>query len=61
MGLSDKVKPNNTNNLKVMKLTDHELKFILTKLRSAEYRGSEFELFYKVFTKVQEELDSRGS
>ena len=61
MGLLDKVKSNTNNSSLITKLTDHELKFILTKLRSAEYRGSEFELFYKVFTKVQEELDSRGS
>jgi len=61
MGLVEKVKTTNKGSTLDTKLTEQELKFILTKLRSAEYKGAEFELFYKVFTKIQEELDSRVS
>lgn len=33
-------------------LTEKELNFVLTKLREANYKGSEFEMFYTVFIKL---------
>lgn len=59
MGLLDKLQSNKEVQSEVAKLelSNEELKFILAKLRTAEYKGTEFELFYKVFTKVQNYLD----
>ena len=55
MGLLDRTrsKPANTTT----DFTKEELKFILAKLRTAEYRGVEFEAFYNIYTKVQDQLD----
>ena len=36
------------------KLTPEEVDFILTKLRRADYKGVEFEMFYIVFNKLTE-------
>ena len=36
--------------------TDQEVNFIVSKLRQATYQGSEFELFYKVISKLQNKL-----
>ena len=36
--------------------TDQEINFIVAKLRQATYQGSEFELFYKVISKLQNKL-----
>jgi hypothetical protein len=33
-------------------LSEKELNFILTKLREANYKGSEFEMFYTVWIKL---------
>jgi hypothetical protein len=33
-------------------LTQQEIQFILTKLRQANFKGAEFELFYVVFSKL---------
>jgi len=33
-------------------LTEQEIDFVLTKLRQANYKGVEFEMFYNVFTKL---------
>jgi len=55
MGLLDKVKPKSSS--EDINLTKDELKFILTKLRTAEYKGVEFETFYNVYSKIQNKLD----
>jgi hypothetical protein len=39
-------KPNNS------KLSSTEIDFVLTKLRQANYKGVEFEMFYTVFKKL---------
>jgi len=36
--------------------TEQEINFIVAKLRQATYQGSEFELFYKVISKLQNKL-----
>ena len=55
MGLLDKVKPKSSGD--EVTLTADELTFILTKLRTAEYKGVEFETFYNVYSKIQNRLD----
>jgi len=37
-------------------LTRGEIEFVLTKLRTAEYKGSEFETFFNIFNKLSQEL-----
>ena len=39
-------------------LTTKELEFILSKLKSATYKGSEFEQFYAVWIKLSTKLES---
>lgn len=39
-------------------LTTKELEFILSKLKSATYTGSEFEQFYAVWVKLSSKLES---
>lgn len=41
-----------------LSLTSEELDFILKKLRSADYKGHEFETFFKIWTKVSSILQS---
>ena len=38
-------------------LTADELKFVLTKLRTATYTGNEFETFYLVWVKLSKALE----
>ena len=53
MGLIDKVSPKPK---KAEGLTKEESEFILAKLRSATYKGEEFEMFYKIFRKIGEHI-----
>ena len=41
-------------------LENNEIGFIIAKMRQATYQGSEFELFYKVIQKLQNELPKKG-
>ena len=53
MGLADKVRgKKNTHNF-----TIKECEFLLAKLRSADYKGDEFEQFYVVFKKVTDIIE----
>ena len=52
MGLIDKIKPK----VKVEGLTKEESEFILAKLRTATYKGEEFEMFYTIFKKIGEHI-----
>ncbi len=54
MGLLDKSQPR----VKEESLNQKELEFILAKLRTAEYKGSEFELFFTVFKKLSDGLNN---
>jgi len=56
MGLIDKINP--LKQKEVESFTAEELKFLLTKLRTATYTGHEFEAFYKVWVKISTELES---
>jgi hypothetical protein len=50
MGLIDKIKISQENSQSSFE--NLEIDFILTKLRDASYKGTEFEMFYKVWTKL---------
>ena len=56
MGLIDKVKE---NRIKEVDLTIQDCEFLLAKLRSASYRGDEFEQFYIVFKKITEIIEKQ--
>lgn len=43
-----------TDKVSKEKFTPEEIDFILTKLRKADYKGVEFEMFYIVFSKLTE-------
>lgn len=53
MGLLDKAQPR----VKEEGLTQKEIEFLLTKLRTADYKGTEFEMFFTVFKKLSDGLD----
>ena len=55
MGLVNKVKASKEEN---EVLTKQESEFILAKLRSATYKGEEFEMFYTVYRKIAKHIDS---
>lgn len=57
MGLLDKTRSKPAN--EPIQLNEDELKFILAKLRTADYKGVEFEIFYNVYTKIQDRLDKK--
>jgi hypothetical protein len=55
MGLIDKVSPKPK---KAEGLTKEESEFILTKLRTATFKGEEFEMFYTIFKKIGQHIRS---
>lgn len=55
MGLLDKVKPSSKE---VEGLTKEESEFILAKLRLATYKGEEFEMFYTIFRKIGQHINT---
>ena len=56
MGLIDKIIPQQKQQ-EVESFTPEELRFLLSKLRSATYTGHEFETFYNVWVKITQELE----
>ncbi|QQO91896.1 hypothetical protein immuto35A_216 [Flavobacterium phage vB_FspM_immuto_3-5A] len=56
MGLIDKIIPQQKQQ-EVESFTPEELKFLLSKLRSATYTGHEFETFYNIWVKISKELE----
>lgn len=57
MGLLDKMKPQPKQE-QVESFTAEELKFLLSKLRTATYTGHEFEMFYNIWVKISKELEN---
>ncbi len=55
MGLIDKIKEKPE---KKEGLTEEESEFILAKLRTATYKGDEFEMFYTIFRKIGQHIKS---
>lgn len=56
MGLLDKIVKNQPKEVESL-LTKKELEFILVKLRTATYKGDEFETFYNVWVKITDQID----
>ena len=57
MGLIDKIRPQQKQE-EAEGLTVEELKFLLSKLRTATYTGHEFEMFYNIWVKISKELEN---
>lgn len=57
MGLIDKIRPQQKQE-EVESFTPEELKFLLSKLRTATYTGHEFEMFYNIWVKISKELEN---
>lgn len=55
MGLLEKAK---AKTKEPENLTTREIEFILTKMRTGEYRGSDFEQYYNVVKKLTDALDT---
>ena len=55
MGLIDKIKEKPE---KKEGLTEEDSEFILAKLRTATYKGDEFEMFYTIFRKIGQHIKS---
>ena len=53
MGLISKVRKKENDK----EFSKQEVEFMLAKLRSATYRGDEFEMFYNVWVKLTDNLD----
>ena len=43
--------------VEVENLTQKESEFILVKLRTATYKGDEFEMFYRIFKKITDHIE----
>jgi hypothetical protein len=54
MGLKDKVENQIQNKISSTLITKEEAAFVITKLRQADYKGSEFEQFYQVMAKLSD-------
>lgn len=57
MGIIQKQQNNEQSFKNPIELNEEELKFILTKLRMATYKGDEFEMFYNVWVKLTNKLE----
>ena len=55
MALLDKVKP--VSAPEVQSFTVEEIEFLLIKMRTADYKGSEFETFFNIYVKLTKELE----
>ena len=59
MGILDRASKNTKSKSESKELTKAELEFILLKLRSATYRGDEFEMFYNTWVKLVNQIEER--
>lgn len=56
MSLIDRIKPQQKTESEGLSI--EELKFLLSKLRTATYTGHEFETFYNIWVKISKELEN---
>lgn len=56
MGIIDRIKPQQKTESEGLSI--EELKFLLSKLRTATYTGHEFEMFYNIWVKISKELEN---
>ena len=59
MGLVDKVKTKQLVETNNEVINGKEAAFIITKLRQANYQGTEFETFYQVMSKLQSIVENK--
>ncbi len=52
----DRIKPQQKTESEGLSI--EELKFLLSKLRTATYTGNEFEMFYNIWVKISKELEN---
>ncbi len=56
MSIMDRIKPQQKTESEGLSI--EELKFLLSKLRTATYTGNEFEMFYNIWVKISKELEN---
>lgn len=56
MSIIDRIKPQQKTESEGLSI--EELKFLLSKLRTATYTGHEFETFYNIWVKISKELEN---
>lgn len=60
MGLLDKLGAKNSKPEAQLGFTKKEIEFLLAKLRTATYKGDEFEAFYNIWVKLTNELEKNN-
>lgn len=60
MGLLDKIGSKGTKTENQTGFSKKEIEFILAKLRTATYKGDEFEAFYNIWVKLTNELEKNN-
>ena len=49
----------NTESNKNNELTKKEIQFLLSKMKTAQFIGAEFEQFFSIFTKLSKQLENK--
>lgn len=49
----------NTESKKNNELTKKEIQFLLSKMKTAQFTGAEFEQFFSIFTKLSKQLEEK--
>ena len=60
MGLLDKIGSKGTKTENQTGFSKKEIEFLLAKLRTATYKGDEFEAFYNIWVKLTNELEKNN-
>jgi len=60
MGLLDKLSSKPVKSEAQLVFSKKEIEFLLAKLRTATYKGDEFEAFYNVWVKLTNELEKNN-
>lgn len=60
MGLLDKISSKGTKTENQTGFSKKEIEFLLAKLRTATYKGDEFEAFYNIWVKLTNELEKNN-
>ena len=60
MGLLEKLGSKPSKGITQSEFTKKEIEFLLAKLRTATYKGDEFEAFYNIWVKLTNELEKNN-
>lgn len=60
MGLLDKLSSKPVKSETQLGFSKKEIEFLLAKLRTATYKGEEFEAFYNIWVKLSNELEKNN-